>query len=322
MTTTDAPPTLTADHPGGIAQSAATVKLSTRRRRGITIGVALGIAWLVIVVVLAVLADHLHFVRNYDQSLRDATNYRFGPGWDLWFGSDRRGRDIFARCVYGARLSLIIAVSSIVIGSVVGAALGMLAGYFRGWIDRVVSILTDALLAFPAIVIAILIVGRFDALQANGASFFGIGFGWLTRTWSITFVFALLSIAPITRIVRAQTLMISQADYVLAARSIGARTGRILWREIFPNVVPALVSVAFTGIAVLLSAEAGLAYLGYSVKSPAASWGLMISENREAIKDAWWATLFPCLMLFFTVLSFNVIGDWVAKRFDIKEAAI
>ena len=121
---------------------------------------------------------------------------------------------------------------------------------------------------------------------------------------------------------RAQTLSLSQREYVLAARSLGAKTPRILFREILPNVVPALVSVLFTGVAILLAAEAGLAFLGYSVEPPQASWGLMVAENREFIDTAWWATLFPCLMLFLTVLAFNLIGDRVARRFDIREAAL
>jgi peptide/nickel transport system permease protein len=150
----------------------------------------------------------------------------------------------------------------------------------------------------------------------------GVGFGWLSNTWAITFVFALLSIAPITRIVRAQTLSLAQREYVLAARSLGAKTPRVLLREILPNVVPALVSVMFTGVGLLLAAEAGLAFLGYSVEPPQASWGLMVAENRERIDPAWWATLFPCLMLFGTVLAFNLIGDRVARRFDIREAAL
>ena len=121
---------------------------------------------------------------------------------------------------------------------------------------------------------------------------------------------------------RAQTLSLSQREYVLAARSLGAKTPRVLFREILPNVVPALVSVAFTGVAILLGAEAGLAFLGYSVEPPQASWGLMVAENREFIDAAWWATLFPCLMLFLTVLAFNLIGDRVARKFDIREAAL
>jgi peptide/nickel transport system permease protein len=186
----------------------------------------------------------------------------------------------------------------------------------------VVSIITDALLAFPAIILAALVVGRAKALRTSDIEVLGVGFGWLSNTWAITFVFALLSIAPISRIVRAQTLSLSQREYVLAARSLGAKTPRVLLREILPNIVPALVSVMFTGVAILLAAEAGLAFLGYSVEAPQASWGLMVAENRERIDDAWWATLFPCLMLFLTVLAFNLIGDRVARSFDIREAAL
>jgi len=292
------------------------------RRRRPPLGMAFGILWLVTIILLTVLADFLPFVRGATQAPRGASNYAFGPGVDFWFGSDRLGRDVFARCVYGARISLIIAVTSIAIGLVVGTALGMLTGYFRGWIDRVVSIFVDSLLAFPAIILAALVVGRAGALRESDIQVLGLGFTWLSNAWAITAVFAVLSVAPITRIVRAQTLSLSQREYVLAARSLGARTPRILVREILPNVVPVLVSVLFTGVAILLAAEAGLAFLGYSVEPPQASWGLMVTENREFIDEAWWATLFPCLMLFLTVLSFNLIGDRVARKFDIREAAL
>jgi peptide/nickel transport system permease protein len=162
-----------------------------------------------------------------------------------------------------------------------------------------------------------LVVGRLDVLKANVA-----GFGWLSRAWSVTFVLSLLSIAPIARIVRAQTLSLAERDFVLAARSIGAKGARIVFREILPNLIPAMVSVAFTGVAVLMVAEGGLAFLGYSVEAPFPSWGKLVAENRERLEEAWWATLLPALMLFLTVLAFNVVGDRFARRFDIREAAL
>ncbi|MBA3288583.1 MAG: ABC transporter permease [Acidimicrobiia bacterium] len=294
----------------------------TRRRRLPSLGVGFGVLWLATLVILTVFAGNLPFVRLPTQAVNGASNYALGPSSDFWFGSDRLGRDVFARCVYGARISLIIAVSSIVVGLLVGTALGMICGYFRGWIDRFISVFVDALLAFPAIIFAALLVGRAKALRQSEIEVLGFGFGWFNNTWAISAVFSLLAIAPITRIVRAQTLSLSQREYVLAARSLGARTPRVLLREILPNVVPALVSVMFTGVAILLAAEAGLAFLGYSVEPPKASWGLMVTENREFIEEAWWATLFPCVMLFLTVLSFNLIGDRVARRFDVREAAL
>jgi peptide/nickel transport system permease protein len=293
-----------------------------RRRSLPPLGMAFGVLWLLVLVVLAALADFLPFLRLPERGVNGASNYAIGPGVDFWFGSDRLGRDVFARCIYGARISLIISVTSISIGLLVGTALGMTCGYFRGWIDRAVSVVVDALLAIPALIFAAVVVGRSKALRESEIEVLGFGFQWASNAWAITAVFALLSVAPITRIVRAQTLSLSQREYVLAARSLGARTPRILLREILPNVVPAMVSVLFTGVAILLGAEAGLAFLGYSVEAPQASWGLMVTENREFINTAWWATLFPCLMLFLTVLSFNLIGDRVARKFDIREAAL
>lgn len=279
-------------------------------------------AWLVGLLILAVFADAFPFIRGYATRVEGAGRYQFGPGWDFWFGNEGNSYDVFARCIYGARVSLTIAVASIVVGLLVGGTLGLLAGYFKGWVDRAIAVLTDSLLAFPALIIAALIVGRFDQLRENDIEFLGIGFSWLTRMWSITVVLSLLAIAPVARIVRAQTLSLSQREYVLAARSLGAQTRRVLVREIVPNVIPALVAVIFTGIAILLAAEAALSFIGYGVTIPQPSWGQMISDGRNDIEDAWWATVFPCLMLFVTVLSFNLLGDRLARRFDIKEAAL
>ncbi|MDQ3738620.1 MAG: ABC transporter permease [Actinomycetota bacterium] len=292
-----------------------------RSRRLPSVGVALGLVWLVALVFCAIFADQLPFIRGYDQRVSGGESAAFGPGTDFWFGSDSLSRDVFARCVYGARTSLTIATASILVGTVIGGTLGVVAGYFKGWVDRVISIFTDALLALPAIVIASLLVGRFDVLATSEAEFLGFGFSWMSRTWSVTIVFSLLSISPVARIVRAQTLSLSGREYVLAARSLGAGTPRVIVREIVPNVVPALTAVIFTGIAILLAAEGGLAFLGYSVPRPP-SWGSLIADSREQIEEAWWMSLFPCFMLFFTVLAFNLIGDRLARRFDIREAAL
>lgn len=282
--------------------------------RFLTIGSALALLWLVGLAFMAAFADYLPFIRYATDRSKQVTNYGIGPGIDYWFGSDRLGRDVFARCIYGAQISLRVAVASIVVGIVVGGALGLVAGYFKGRIDNVINVVLDVLLSFPALILAVLVVGRLDVLATD--------VGWLTRTWSVTIVLSLLSIAPIARIVRAQTFSLSEREFVLAARSLGAGRSRILFREILPNLVPAMVSVALTGVAVLMVAEGGLAFLGYSVESPSSSWGKMIAENREKIDSAWWATIFPSLMLFITVLTFNVLGDRFARRFDIREAAL
>lgn len=307
------------------------VQAARAPRKKLPIGLWFGVTWLVLLAFHAFFAEPIPWVRGENDIVRlvaddgeriRTAGYGFGPGRDFWFGSDALGKDLFSRCMYAARLALTVSVTSIAGALAIGGTLGILAGYFKGWIDRVISILVDALLAFPAIVIAALVIGRFDALQASDIEILGIGFDWLNRRWSVTIIFLFLSIAPVARIVRAQTLSLSEREYVLAARSLGARTPRVLVREILPNLVPAMVTVVFTGVAILLAAEGGLAFIGYSVKPPDASWGLMISENRTRIDEAWWATIFPALMLFLTVLAFNLVGDRVAKRFDIREASL
>lgn len=288
-----------------------------RRRRTPSWGLWLGVGWLSVLTFLAVFADQLPFIRS-TKRVQGAGNFAFGPGSDFWFGSDQLGRDVFARCIYGAQVSLRIAVFSILTALIIGGGLGLAAGYFRGWVDRLVSTIIDVLLAFPALIIALLIVQRTDALSLS----YPDSFGWLSRTWAITFVLALLAIAPVARIVRAQTMSLREREFVMAARSVGASSWRIMLREILPNLVPAIMSVLFIGVAVLLVAEGALAFLGYSVKSPTPTWGLLVSESRQRIGDAWWATIMPCLMMFMTVLSFNLIGDRLARRFDIREATL
>lgn len=286
-------------------------------QRNGSIGAIIGVGWLAVLLFLAIFADFMPFIRYYFDRSSGASNSAFGPGTDYWFGSDQLGRDVFARCIYGARISLLVAVASITVGLLVGGTLGILAGYRRGLADRVISTSSDILLAFPPVVIAVLIVTRFDVLRSQDN-----GFGWLSRTWSVVIVLSILSIAPVARIVRAQTLSVSQREFVLAARSMGAKSGRILIREILPNLVPTMLSVVFTGMAILLAAEGALAYLGYSVQVPVPTWGSMINEGRPRLRDAWWPTLFPCMMMFLTIVAFNLIGDRVARKFDIKEAAL
>jgi peptide/nickel transport system permease protein len=181
----------------------------------------------------------------------------------------------------------------------------------------VISFVTEILLALPALIIAIVLVFRFDDLKSQYS-----WLSWMTRIWQITAVLSLLAIAPLARIVRAQTLSLSERDFVLAARSVGAKGSRVIVREILPNLVPTMIAVAFTGLGILIAAEGALAFLGYSVETPTPTWGKMISVSYNRIDDAWWASLLPALLLFLTVLSFNVIGDRVARRFDIREATL
>jgi peptide/nickel transport system permease protein len=300
---------------------AAEAEPAARRRRLPSPGAIVGMLWLLTLAFLAIFADQLPFIYGYEQTVRvdgeAASQYALGPGWTAWFGTDSLGKDVFAKCIYGARTTLFVGVGATVIGLLVGGFIGLMAGYRRGWTDRVVGVFTDSLLAMPAIVLAVIMIFKLDVLKEDQR-----WLDWLDRRWQITLTLGLLAVAPLARIVRAQTLSLREREFVLAARSLGARTGRILWREILPNLVPTMLTVAFTGLGILIAAESGLAFLGLSVETPTPTWGKLIDLNRDNIDEAWWATVFPCLMLFMTVVSFNLIGDWFARRFDIREATI
>ena len=285
------------------------------------LGAWLGIGFLTLLGLLAALGDRLWFVRSFDERVRVggeiASQYGLGPGRAAWFGTDALGSDIFAKSIYGARTTLVVGVLATLVGLGLGCLLGIVAGYRRGATDRFAGVVTDALLSTPAIVLAIVMIVKLDTVKETQT-----WLGWFDRRWQLTFTLAILAIAPISRIVRARTLALREADYVLAARSLGATTSRILKREVLPNLVPTMLTVAFTGIGLLVAAEAALAFLGLSVEAPTPTWGKLIDDNRAAMSRAWWATFFPCLMLFLTVLSFNLIGDWLARRFDIRRAAL
>jgi peptide/nickel transport system permease protein len=295
------------------------VETKAMPRKSPRIGWVFGAVWLVALTVCALLANQLSFIRTYDAKVKvlgKAKQYGYGPGWTAWLGTDQSSHDVFARCIYGARQTLIIGVGATIIGLTIGGLLGVLGGYFRGWVDRVVSIIVDCLLAMPALLLALLLIQRADQIKETITAL-----GFLTRTEEITITLGILAIAPFARIVRAQTLALRERDFVLAARSLGAKSRRVIWREIMPNLVPAMVTVAVTGLGILIAAEGTLAFLGLGVPRPQ-TWGTMIDAARDDLDKAWWATIFPCLFLFLTVLSFNLIGDRLARKFDIREAAV
>ena len=269
-------------------------------RQPISIAIILSVAWIALLAFCAIFASYLPFVFKPNKITRALHK---GPSLHHWFGTDLLGRDIFSRAVYGARTSIKIAGLSIVIGLLIGGTIGLIAGYYRRKVDYATSLVVDIMLAFPPLVLALAIT-----------STLGHGVNQVILSLSI------LSIAPLIRVVRAQTLVYAQREFVLAARGLGARNGRILFREILPNVVPSMVTFALTGLAILVVAEGGLAFLGQSVQAPTPTWGFMISEGYQHLAQSPWISLFPCLVLFLTVLSFNLLGDQLSKRFDIKES--
>ena len=229
-----------------------------------------------------------------------------------WFGTDTNGFDIFSRSIFGARNSLLIGSLSILFGLVIGGALGLIAGYFGKRTDKIIDTTMNVFLAFPALLLAIFIVGFFGSSGTEEAENRSIG--------PIIFALVILSIPPIARLVRANTMVYAQREFVTASRSLGARNGRIIVREILPNVMPAMITFALTGMAILIVAEGALAYLGLSVNAPTPTWGSMIFSGQQKLETAWWIAMMPAAMLFITVLAINLLGDALAERFRIREA--
>ncbi|MGH9118922.1 MAG: ABC transporter permease [Acidimicrobiales bacterium] len=284
-----------------------TIELAPQARVGV--GGWLAVTWLTVIVLAALAAPILPIDDPY--ALAEAS--LDPPSANHWFGTDAAGRDVFARVIWGARTSLVVSVSAVMIGLVVGGALGLIAGYLRGATETVLTTFFDAMLAFPQLVLALSLV----AVLASGEDISA------TRRLVVLIVaLGIVAIPILARITRANTLIWSQREFVTAARSMGAKSSRILVREVLPNVLPAMFSISLLGIAVAIVAEGGLSLLGVGVQPPTPSWGNIIAEGRNNLAVAPFVILFPTLFIFFTVLALNYLGDVIRARFDVRESAL
>lgn len=274
---------------------------STRRRPRRGIGFGLAAIWLTLVIGAAALAPWLPLadIDDTDVSLKE-----LGPSWAHWFGTDSVGRDVFARTVWGARISLVVGVAAILIGFFVGGTLGLVAGYVRGLTDKVVSAMFDVFLAFPALIFAVLVTSLTER----------------SLLW-ITLVLGALTIAPLGRLSRASTLAVANEPFVLAAQVVGARPVRIVVRELLPNVVAPLAAFAMVGCGIAIVAEGSLAFLGLSVNN-AVSWGTTIVDGSSGrtLRSAPHVALLPIAVLFLTILSLNWIGAVLQRQADQRSS--
>ena len=231
------------------------------------------------------------------------------------FGVDPLGRDVFARVLYGARVSLLVAFVATGISMVVGVTLGMVAGFFRGWVDSLISRLIDVLLAFPILLLA---------LGLAAACSLGHGcFGGLLKPGLVVviFVIAFVNWTYIARIVRGQVLSMREKEFVEASRSLGASNARIIFREILPNLVAPIIVYATLIIPQNILFEAALSFLGAGVQPPTASWGAMLADATTIFSSAWWYMVFPGAALLITVLAFNLVGDGLQDALHPKSAS-
>jgi peptide/nickel transport system permease protein len=268
-----------------------------------------GIVFLIVVILAAIFAPLVCSLvgapgpYSADQSALDLFGQPTGPSSAHLFGVDQIGRDVFSRVIYGARVSLIVAFVSTVITTAFGVLCGLLAGYYRGWVDTVVSRTVDAWLAIPYLLLAIGL--------ASACSFGNGCVGGLIKP-GIPVVIAVIVFTSWTypaRIIRGQVLSLREKEFVDAARSLGASDWRIVRKELLPNLTAPIVVFATTFLPQAILYEAALSFLGVGVQPPTASWGQMIADASPNVSTQWWYMLFPGLALLFTVLAFNFIGD-------------
>src|SRR5262245_8541904 len=274
---------------------------AARRRRRLPV-VSLGIIGAF--VAAAGFAPLLPPADPYEQTLR----LRFRPpvfleggSWAHPLGTDRLGRDLLSRIVYGARVSLSAGVVTVLLASALGAAIGLVAGYYRGRVDATLMRITDATMSFPVILLALILA------VTVGPSFTNVVAAIAVILW-----------ARYARVIRGQVLTLMELDFIAQARIAGAGAWRIVTRHLFPNTLNTLVVLVTLQVGYVIIVEASLSFLGAGIPPPTPAWGSMISEGREYVTSAWWASFFPGLAIVLVVLAFNLIGDWLRDTLDPK----
>lgn len=268
------------------------------------IGLVYSMIWLVVVVMLAVFAGVLP-IDGIDDPVTQQRLERPALTFDEPLGRDDFGRSLLSRTVYGARVSLTVGVVAAGVGMIIGCAAGLVAGYYRGKLDVVISIIVNATLAFPPLILLLAIVSVFEKTVTN-----------------LSLGLAILSIPTFTRLARAQTLVYAQREFVLAARSMGAKNSRIILREILPNLLLPVVSYAFLVVAVMIVAEGSLSYIGLGIQPPQPSWGGMIAKSQSLLKAHPHTVFVPAAAMFGTVLSLNRVGEWARRAVSGRESKL
>jgi peptide/nickel transport system permease protein len=272
------------------------------RKLGVVFWICIG--WVALIAFGAIFANLLPL---QSPTYQNYTAINAHPSMAHWLGTDDLGRDLLSRIIYGSRVSLTVGFASVAIGMLVGGTLGLISGYRGGRIDNILNAGSFVLLAFPAIVAVIAIVAF-----------------WGQSLFKITIILGVATIPLLYRVVRATTLSFANRDFVVAARTLGAKDSRILFREILPNVVPAAVSFGLITVAIVIVLEGSLAFLGLSVALPTASWGNIIAEgtaNGELSANPY-IVLWPALAMFLLLLAINLIGDRLRNKFDVREGLL
>lgn len=268
-------------------------QLVRRNRVGIIGGVCIAV-----VIIVALFAP---VISPYDPDAMQVTKRNQEPNSEHPMGTDRFGRDMLSRVIYGARVSLWVGVISVGIGAVGGLILGLLSGYYGGSIDFIIMRVMDVLFAFPSILLALVIIAILGPSLNNTMIAIGIG-----------------NMPTFTRIARASILSVKEQDYVQAALALGSKDRSVIIRHILPNILAPIIVQASLALSGAIRTEATLSFLGLGIQPPTASWGSMLSESRRYMELAPWTAIFPALAIMVTVLSFNLFGDGLRDLLDPK----
>ncbi len=247
---------------------------------------------------MAILA---RLIAPYDPNAQDYAMME-GLSWAHPLGTDDLGRDLLSRLIFGTQISLFVGVSTVAMALVIGVTLGVVAGYFGGFLDSIIMRYIDLQWAFPNFIIAVYLVAVFG-----------------TGLFNVIIAISLAFIDDFARVARGMVLTIKEEQYIAAARTVGASSGRIMWRHILPNAAAPLIVVGTVSISYAILAEAGLSFLGLGVNPSTPTWGLILSDGRSFISRAWWIGVFPGLFIMLTVLSINFVGDALRDLLDVRE---
>lgn len=259
----------------------------------------LAVAGAIVIIILTFAAVFSPVLTQYDPDEINLSEIYQAPSWQHPFGTDMNGRDVFARVLYGARISMSVGFISSGLAGLIGVFIGAIAGFFGGKIDNILMRLVDLVLCIPSFFLLLMVIAM---LEPN--------------IYNVMIVIAITSWPGLARMVRAEVLSVRERDYVQAAIALGIGRWRIIWRHIIPNVMAPVFVAVTLGVASAILVESGLSFLGLGVQPPTPSWGNILAQGRSVMQFAWWMTLFPGLAIFVTVLGYNLVGEGLRDALD------
>jgi peptide/nickel transport system permease protein len=259
----------------------------------------LAVGGLLVILLIFFVAGSASLIAPYDPGKTNVSKKLTPPSSEHLLGTDQLGRDVFSRMLYGSRISLSVGFVAVAISIIIGVFVGAIAGYYGKWADAILMRFVDIMLCFPSFFLILTVVALLGPSMLNVMVVIGI------TSWMGT-----------SRFVRAEFLSLRERDFVQAARALGMKDSRIIFRHILPNGLAPVFVTATLDVATAVLVEAGLSFLGFGVQPPAPSWGNILTEGRTYIFDAWWLTVFPGLAILITVLSFNLLGEGLRDALD------